>query len=157
MHRRLERAERYRRSISDRRSIFDWSLMYQSDTEILFPMRVAPRLRDLRGHEWREAVDRACQTEDASPDQLALSLVMIRLAGCLTCHSDSYRAIRGCTSCATASVSRFRGADSELEQMVTEAKTEFIEDRSSMNQMPEGVYQRSISDQRSDSDGNNAD
>lgn len=123
--------------------------MYQNDTEILFPMRVAPDLRDLRGQKWKEAVDRACTTEDASLDQLALSLVMIRLAGCLTCHPDSYRAIRGCRTCATATVRRFRGDDSELEQMVTEAKTEIIGDRSPMNQKPDGAYRKSTSDGRS--------
>ena len=31
--------------------------MYHSDTEILFPMRVAPGLRDLRGRKWRRLVE----------------------------------------------------------------------------------------------------
>ncbi len=101
--------------------------MYQSDTEILFPMRVAPHLRDLRGNTWRATVDRACESEDASLDQLALSMVMIRLAGCLSCHPDSNRAIRGCTNCATATIRRYRGADEDLEDLIDGAKGEVLE------------------------------
>lgn len=100
--------------------------MYQSDTEILFPMRVAPHLRDLRGSMWQATVDRACISEDASPEQLALTLVMIRLAGCLTCHPHSYRAIRGCTSCAKATIRRFGGEDEDLENLIDEAKVEVL-------------------------------
>lgn len=98
--------------------------VYQRDTEILFPMRVAPRLRDLHGAHWRATIDRAVQSGDASPEQLALSLVMIRLAGCLTCHPNSYRAMRGCTLCATATVRRFRGEDEELAALVSSAQKE---------------------------------
>jgi hypothetical protein len=101
--------------------------MYQSDTEILFPMRVAPHLRDLRGNTWSATIDRACDSEDASLDQLALSMVMIRLAGCLSCHPDSYRAIRGCTNCATATIRRYRGADEDLEGLIDGAKGEVLE------------------------------
>lgn len=100
--------------------------MYQSDTEILFPMRAAPKLRDLRGSMWQSTVDRACNSEDASPEQLALTLVMIRLAGCLTCHPDSYRAIRGCTNCAMATIRRFRGEDEDLELLIDTAKSEML-------------------------------
>jgi hypothetical protein len=98
--------------------------VYQSDTEILFPMRVAPRLRDLRGALWQATIDRAIQSKDASQEQLALSLVMIRLAGCMTCHPNSYRAMRGCTTCAMATIRRFRGEDEDLTGMVSAARHE---------------------------------
>jgi len=88
--------------------------VYQRDTEMLFPMRVAPVLRDLRGSAWRQLVDRCLMTPEASLDELAFSLMMIRLASCLTCHTDSFRAMRGCTNCATQVIRRFRGDDSEL-------------------------------------------
>ncbi len=101
--------------------------MYQNDTEILFPMRVAPHLRDLRGNAWRATIDRACNSADASLEQLALTMVMIRLAGCLSCHSDSYRAIRGCTNCATATIRRFRGGDEDLEQLIDGAAGEILD------------------------------
>ncbi len=98
--------------------------MYHSDTEILFPMRVAPTLRELRGRRWRRLVDRSIQAPDAALDQLAFSLMMIRLAGCLTCHPDSYRALRGCTACSSQVIRRFRGEDEDLAAQFQRAKTD---------------------------------
>jgi hypothetical protein len=95
--------------------------MYHADTEILFPMRVAPGLRNLRGRKWEGLVDRAIETPDGSPEQLAFGLVLIRLAGCLTCHPDSYRALRGCTACATHVVRRHRGQDEDLAELYQRA------------------------------------
>ena len=111
--------------------------MYQSDTEILFPMRAAPKLRDLRGSMWQESVDQACNSEDASPEQLALSLVMIRLAGCLTYHPDSFRAIRGCTICAMTTIRRFRGGDEDLQILIAGARSEILAG------VPQEVYAQS--------------
>lgn len=87
-------------------------------------MRVAPELRDLRGALWQATVDRAVQAGDADREQLAFSLVMIRLAGCLTCHPDCYRAMRGCTLCAKATVRRFRGEDPDLVALIDRARGE---------------------------------
>ena len=100
--------------------------VYHGDTEILFPMRVAPALRDLRGDVWARLVRRAASAPDASPDALAFSLLLIRLSGCLTCHTDSYRAMRGCTACATLTVRRFRGEDSELVALFDRARAEVV-------------------------------
>lgn len=98
--------------------------MYHGDTEILFPMRVAPALRDLRGEVWARLVRRAAAAPDASLDALAFSLMLIRLSGCLTCHTDSYRAMRGCTACATLTVKRFRGDDNELVALFERARAD---------------------------------
>lgn len=97
---------------------------YHNDTEILFPMRIAPQLRDLRGGPWRQLVTDAIQAPEDSPEQLAFSLLLIRLDGCLTCHTDCYRAMRGCTVCAVTAVRRFRGKDEELVQMYHSALRE---------------------------------
>ncbi len=88
--------------------------MYQSDTEFLFPMRVAPKLRDLRGSRWRELVDHVCAAPDASLEHLAFTMMIIRISNCLTCHTHSYRALQGCTVCSIQSIRRFRGEDEEL-------------------------------------------
>ena len=88
--------------------------MYQADTEILFPMRVTPQLRDLRGVEWRELVDEVCASPEESHSCLAFNLLIIRLASCLSCHTHSYRAMRGCTTCAIHAVKRFEGSDTDL-------------------------------------------
>jgi hypothetical protein len=101
--------------------------VYHSDTEIIFPMRVAPYLRDLRGVAWRDLVDKVCWSPDASLDQLAFSLLLVRLCGCLTCYTHSYRALRGCTLCATQTVRRFRGADSELLGLYQISRSEVVE------------------------------
>ena len=106
--------------------------MYHGDTEILFPMRVAPALRDLRGEVWARLVRRAAAAPDASLDALAFSLMLIRLSGCLTCHTDSYRAMRGCTACATLTVRRFRGDDNELVALFERARVDV------MNYMKQG-------------------
>jgi len=96
--------------------------MYQSDTEILFPMRVAPYLRDLRGDSWRELVQMVTNDQEASLNQLAFSLLLVRLSGCLTCHTDSYRAMRGCTICATQVIRRFKGDDKDLLELFKNAR-----------------------------------
>jgi hypothetical protein len=96
--------------------------MYQSDTEILFPMRVAPYLRDLRGKSWHTLVDGVTHEPEASLNQLAFSLLLVRLSGCLTCHTDSYRAMRGCTICATQVIKRFKGDDRELLKLFDNAR-----------------------------------
>jgi hypothetical protein len=100
--------------------------MYQSDTEMLFPARVIPGLRSLRGKPWRDLIDRVTDEEEGSLDNLAFCLMMIRLDGCLTCHSDSYRALRGCTLCAQQAITRFKGTDSELVKQFKQARSDVV-------------------------------
>jgi len=84
------------------------------DSEILFPPRCIPQLRDLRAAEWKELVEHVAALPDGHEDVLAFSLMMIRLGSCLTCDLDSYRASLGCCTCACRSVSGFKGSDKEL-------------------------------------------
>ncbi|KAA3648340.1 MAG: hypothetical protein DWQ07_04925 [Chloroflexi bacterium] len=95
--------------------------MYNPDTELLFPARVIPTLRDERGKSWSNLVDKAADKEIDDPDQMAFVLMMIRLNGCTTCHADSFRAMRGCTACSSQNVRRFRGPEKELNQMYKKA------------------------------------
>jgi hypothetical protein len=87
---------------------------------------VAPSLRDLRGRKWRRLVDRALEASDGDEQQLAFALLLIRLAGCLTCHPDSYRALRGCTACAAHVIRRHRGDDDDLTQLYERASDEIV-------------------------------
>jgi len=89
-------------------------VLYQSDAEMLFPTRVIPSLRSLRGEDWCRFVDQVASQPEGDPDVLAFGLMMIRLNSCMTCHADSYRAMRGCTLCAQQVIARFRGTDTEL-------------------------------------------
>jgi hypothetical protein len=100
---------------------------YNADTEIMFPMRVAPMLRDARGRAWRKLVDRVCNEPEASLPHLGFTLLFVRLSGCLTCHADSYRAMRGCTACSIHAIRRFRGDDNDLIKQYKRAKSEVEE------------------------------
>jgi hypothetical protein len=84
------------------------------NTEIMFPPKVIPTLRDACGLEWRGLVDRVTALDETDPQSLAFSLMMIRLDGCLECETDSYRAMRGCAACALQTVRRFRSNEREL-------------------------------------------
>jgi len=115
--------------------------VYHSDTEILFPMRVAPGLRDLRGRKWRRIVERSLEAPDGEEPQLAFGLMLIRLAGCLTCHPDSYRALRGCTACATHVVRRHRGDDDELGELYQRAQSDIASYLADLEQGQSAVVQ----------------
>jgi hypothetical protein len=82
--------------------------------EIMFPPSVIPTLRDAAGPQWRSLVDRVSQLDETHPESLALSLMMIRLDGCLECETDSFRAMRGCAACALQNVRRYRRNEREL-------------------------------------------
>lgn len=101
-------------------------MMYQNDAEILFPARVIPSLRNLRGPEWQQLIDCILQLEDGSLEEQAFTLMMVRLDGCLTCHADSYRAMRGCTLCAQQTIARFKGSDHDLIIAFEQSKADIL-------------------------------
>jgi hypothetical protein len=96
--------------------------MIHEDTEVIFPPRVIPGLRDLRGSEWIALVDNILTLPPLHVDRLAFVLMMVRLNGCATCHADSFRAMRGCTHCAVQNIRRLRGDDDELLKNFHEAR-----------------------------------
>lgn len=83
-------------------------------TEIMFPPSVIPALRDSGGAEWRRLVDHVAPLDETHPESLAFSLMMIRLDGCMECETDSFRAMRGCETCALQTVRRHRRNEREL-------------------------------------------
>jgi len=101
--------------------------MYNPDTELLFPIRVIPTLSALRGEIWRALIARVSSQNASSIDQLAFVLMMVRLGGCVTCSSDSFRAMRGCTQCAWQTIRRFRGNDQALLDQFEQAYREIQE------------------------------
>ncbi len=98
--------------------------MYNADTDLLFPPRVIPTLRELRGKAWRDLVDRVLALEPTDVERMAFVLLMIRLGNCVSCHADSFRALRGCTLCASQTVRRFRGSDEDLLGQYEQCKKE---------------------------------
>ncbi len=94
------------------------------DSEILFPTRCIPVLRDLRGDDWSDLVQRVMKRAEDHEDTLGFSLMMIRLGGCLTCDLDSYRASLGCATCSKRTVAGFKGTDKALIKKFNEARKE---------------------------------
>jgi hypothetical protein len=99
--------------------------MYNPDTELLFPLRVIPQLKSSRsGEDWASLVDRFGAGETSRVEKLAFVLMMVRLGGCISCNSDSFRAMRGCTACARQTIKRFRGSDGDLIDLFRQAQKE---------------------------------
>jgi len=97
------------------------------DSEILFPPRCIPKLRNLRGGKWAKLIDRLSRLSDQHEDVLAFSLMMIKLSSCLTCDLDSYRASLGCCTCARRTVAGFKGSDEEMIALFEENREEVRE------------------------------
>ncbi len=85
-----------------------------ADNELLFPVHVISNLQQSRGDEWCALVERVSYLPEGDIEVLAFSLMMIRLDGCLSCETDSYRAMRGCKVCSKQSLRRYKGSDLEL-------------------------------------------
>ncbi len=101
--------------------------MFNSDTELFFPIRVIPFLNDIRGKEWERLIEQLTSPEVAEVDQIAFTGLIVKLAGCAGCDADSYRAMRGCTQCARLVVKRFKGLDSDLISAYEQNKSEVSE------------------------------
>jgi hypothetical protein len=91
-------------------------------SELLFPPYAIAPLENLRGPEWQALVRRVAALPETHPDSLAFSLMMMRLDGCLTCETDSYKAMRGCVQCAIQTIRRFKEDDDELLKFYEEAQ-----------------------------------
>jgi hypothetical protein len=98
--------------------------MYNPDTDLLFPPRVLPALRDLRGMGWQSLVTRVMDSGAESLELMGFVLMMARLNNCGTCNADSYRAMNGCSVCARQSLKRFHESDEVLTKLFEIAKEE---------------------------------
>jgi hypothetical protein len=95
------------------------------DSEILFPARSIPELRNARSSQaWQALIDKLSKLPETSEEVLAFSLMMIRLNNCLTCDLDSYRASLGCTQCARRTIQGYKGSDESLFEKLEEARRE---------------------------------
>jgi hypothetical protein len=92
-----------------------------AENELLFPPYVIPALARARGERWRELVEHVLSLPADDAQALAFSLMRIRLDGCLSCETDSYRAMRGCAACALQTLHRFKGSDQDLLQRYRKA------------------------------------
>jgi hypothetical protein len=98
--------------------------MQNSDTDLLFPMRVIPHLKNLRDSEWQALIDDVIKNDGDPISQMAFVMMMVGMGGCQTCNTHSFRAMRGCTQCGQQTIRRFRGTDSELIENFNNARIE---------------------------------
>lgn len=87
--------------------------MYMQNS-LLFPREAIRHLRSARGEQFTALVDRVCGLPECHEEALAFMLMMIQLNGCVSCATDSYRAMNGCTVCALRVLKRFKGSDQDL-------------------------------------------
>ena len=88
--------------------------MAEVGVDLLFPPRLIPALRQMRGPAWQELINNLINRAPLDRERLAFIVMMVHLGGCMSCQADSFKAMRGCTQCAILSVRRFRGSDQEL-------------------------------------------
>ncbi|NJD59258.1 MAG: hypothetical protein C3F13_10410 [Anaerolineales bacterium] len=100
--------------------------MQNSEVDLLFPSRAIEPLRKLRGEQWERLISHLVELEPTDPEQAAFVLFMVRIGGCTTCQSDSFRAMRGCVVCASNTVRRYKGSDQALIDLYDEAKRDII-------------------------------
>jgi hypothetical protein len=108
------------------------------ESEILFPSRCIPQLRNLRTDKWAQLMDHLMTLVDQHEDVLGYSLMMIKLSSCLTCDLDSYRASLGCCTCARRTISGFKGSDSDLIRLFEQAREE-VREYLAQGDLPVGV------------------
>lgn len=101
--------------------------MFNSDTELLFPIRVIPSLRNLRGDEWKLMIDRLSVENVDQLDLVAFTAMITRLASCNACNADSFRAMRGCTQCARLIIRRYKNSDRDLVELFMNIRKEVDE------------------------------
>jgi hypothetical protein len=100
--------------------------MPSENIDLLFPSRAIETLIKLRGEKWDRLIREVVEKDPTDPDKIAFVLFMVRLGGCTTCQSDSFRAMRGCVICSTTSVKRYKGSDQNLINLYNEAKIDVI-------------------------------
>ncbi len=100
--------------------------MQNNSIDLLFPSRAIDGLRNLRGEDWQSLIDKISDLESTHPDRIAFVLLMVRIGGCTTCQSDSFRAMRGCVLCANTTIKRYKGSDQSLIDLYIEAKKDVV-------------------------------
>jgi hypothetical protein len=88
--------------------------MDETGVDLLFPPRLIPVLRHLRGSAWQDLISNLINREPLDRERLAFIAMMVHMGGCMSCQADSFKAMRGCSQCAILSIRRFRGSDQEL-------------------------------------------
>jgi hypothetical protein len=100
--------------------------MQSASIDLLFPSRAIEPLRKLRGERWENLINDLVELDPESLERIAFVLLMVRMGGCTTCQSDSFRAMRGCIMCSSNTIKRYKGDDQSLLELYNEAKKEIM-------------------------------
>jgi len=87
--------------------------MYMQNA-LLFPREAIRSLRHARGARFGQLVEHVAALPDCHEELLAFMLMMIQINGCVSCATDSYRAMNGCALCAYRVLKRYKGSDEDL-------------------------------------------
>ena len=87
--------------------------MYMQNA-LLFPRQSIRALKNVRGPRFAQLVEHVSLLPECHEETLAFMLMMIQLNGCVSCATDSYRAMNGCSLCAYRVLKRFKGSDDDL-------------------------------------------
>jgi hypothetical protein len=101
--------------------------MQINDTELFFPMKNLPLLKNARGDEWKALIEKVTAPNADPVDPIALSVMLIKLGGCANCNVDSFRAMRGCMECAKLTLRRYKNSDKDLIQLFESTRKEVTE------------------------------
>jgi hypothetical protein len=94
--------------------------------DLLFPSKAIDGLRYLRGENWKILINQVADLEPTNQDRIAFVLFMVRISGCTSCQSDSFRAMRGCGLCSTTTIKRFKGDDQTLIDLYNDARKDVV-------------------------------
>jgi hypothetical protein len=92
-----------------------------TENALLFPRPAIVTLRGLRGPEFDSLIEHILTLPETHEEVLAFLLMMINLNACISCETDSYRAMRGCAACGQQTLRRYKGTDDELLTLYTKA------------------------------------
>jgi hypothetical protein len=99
----------------------------QSDSiDLLFPSKAIEFLSKIRDEPWEKLITQLVNKEPNDPARVAFVLMMVRVGGCASCQSDSFRAMRGCILCASTTVKRYKGSDQSLIDLYNDAKNDVL-------------------------------
>lgn len=77
---------------------------------------------------WKDLIAKIMSKDSGDIEHLAFVLMMVKLNGCNSCSSDSFRAMRGCTQCSLQNIRRYKENDKELIELYEKALIELKSD-----------------------------
>lgn len=100
--------------------------MQGNSIDLIFPSRAIELLGNIRTERWENLVNDLLELEPTDPARIAFVLLMVRIGGCTSCQSDSFRAMRGCILCSITTIKRYKGDDQNLIDLYDDAKKDII-------------------------------